>query len=80
VDEKGENLLFFVSNETSSTSASYHMSGSHDRVPGQLSPRGNMHQVFIWQEPISSSGFMNIMNLRTSAASPTTNVSGIPFQ
>lgn len=56
------------------------MTGSHDRVPGQLTARGNMNQVFIWQEPIASSGFMNIISPRPSAGSPTSGISSIPFQ
>lgn len=81
VDEKGENLLFILSNQTSNTSAFYHLPvNNYDRDPNQLTPRGNLNQVYIWQEPISSSGFMNITSPRPAAASSTTGILGAPFQ
>ena len=55
MDEKGENVLFILKNTTSETSASYHMTGSHDRDPNKsFDARGNLNQIFIWKEPISA--------------------------
>lgn len=79
VDQKGENLLFFVSNTTSSTSAFYHLANSHERVPGKWTPMGNMNQVFIWQEPISSSGFNVITSQRPPVFSPVSSIVGATF-
>jgi len=56
VDEKGENLLFILSNNTSTTSATYHISSSYTRTE---EPRmGNMFQVYIFKEPITNVGFV----------------------
>jgi RHS repeat-associated protein len=79
VDEKGENLLFIVSNTTSESSAFYHMADSHERSPGNEA-MGNLYQVYIWKEPISSLGFSDVTSPRTSQASPTTGIPGAPFQ
>jgi RHS repeat-associated protein len=53
VDEKGENLLFMVSNTTSVTSAFYRLGTSFDRDPNQITPMGNFNQLYIWKEPVS---------------------------
>lgn len=57
VDEKGENLLFMVSNSTGRRSAWYHMAGDIERAPTGRTPTGNMNQIYIWKEPITSVGF-----------------------
>lgn len=57
VDEKGENLLFVVSNNTSLISASYHLADSYLRSENPA--MGNMYQVYIFKEPITSAGFSN---------------------
>jgi RHS repeat-associated protein len=80
VDDKGQNLLFVVSNTTSNTSGLYRIADSHDRVPGQLTARGNLNQVYIWQEPISSSGFLMLINPAPSTPSSTTGIVGSPFR
>lgn len=59
VDESGGNLLFVINNTTSMTSAAYHIANSFDRVSGQMSPGGNLNQVYIWKEPISAANFNN---------------------
>jgi RHS repeat-associated protein len=56
VDEKGENLLFVISNTTSETSAFYHLADSHEREWGDTE-MGNLNQVYIFKEPITGSGF-----------------------
>ncbi len=64
LDEKGENLLFVLSNTTSATSATYHISSSYLRAE---EPRGgNMNQVYIFKEPITNAGFMEVENGSTS--------------
>jgi len=58
VDEKGENMLFIVGNNTSKTSALYHAADSYERTTGNQ-VMGNMYQVYIWKEPITTGGFNN---------------------
>lgn len=58
VDEKGENMLFILGNNTSKTSALYHAADSYERTPGNEA-MGNMYQVYIWKEPITTAGFNN---------------------
>lgn len=55
VDESGENMLFIVSNNTSKTSAFYHMADSHERSTDAA--MGNLYQVYLWKEPITDAGF-----------------------
>lgn len=59
IDEAGENVLFVMSNKTGNNSAFYHLPFVHDtdRNPNQLTPGGNLNQVYIWQEPLT-----NVMN------------------
>lgn len=57
VDESGENMLFIVSNNTSKTSATYHIADSHERSFGNES-MGNMYQIYIWKEPINENNFL----------------------
>lgn len=37
-------------------SAFYHMADSFERTPGVQTPMGNLHQIYIWKEPINGSG------------------------
>jgi RHS repeat-associated protein len=59
MDEGGENVLFILSNTTGNKSAFYHLPFVHDtnRNPNQVTPGGNLNQVYIWQEPLD-----NVMN------------------
>ncbi len=57
VDEKGENLLFMVSNSLGRRSAWYHMASDIERAPNGRTPTGNINQIYIWKEPITSGGF-----------------------
>lgn len=81
-DETGENLLFIVSNTTGKESAYYHLPFVSDvkRSSTSITPEGNLHQVYIWKEPILSSGFTNLISSRPANASPSTGVSSFPFQ
>jgi len=56
MDEAGENVLFFISNTTGNKSAFYHLPFAHDtqRNPNQLTPGGNLNQIYIWQEPLDN--------------------------
>jgi hypothetical protein len=56
VDEKGENLLFVISNTTSETSAFYHLADSHEIEWGDTD-MGNLNQVYIFKEPITCDDF-----------------------
>jgi hypothetical protein len=57
VDEKGENLMFILSNTTGRHSAYYHMASDIQRSPGGLTREGNLNQVYIWKEHISPAAF-----------------------
>jgi len=57
VDEKGENLMFILSNTTGRYSAYCHMASDIQRSPSGLTGEGNLNQVYIWKERISSAGF-----------------------
>lgn len=78
VDEKGENMLFIVSNNTSEKSAFYHMVDAHERSPGNEA-MGNLYQVYIWKEPIAP-GFNDFISPGTPQASSSTGISTTPFQ
>ena len=52
VDEKGENLLFIISNTTGKRSAYYHLTSDIERAPSSQTPQGNLYQRYIWKEPI----------------------------
>jgi len=56
MDEAEENVLFIMSNTTGNKSAFYHLPFVHDtqRNPNQMTPGGNLNQVYIWQEPLDN--------------------------
>jgi hypothetical protein len=52
LSQNGKDLIFCAMNCTHINSETYGVFSSYHRIPGVLSPNGNIYQFFMWTEPV----------------------------